>query len=184
MHAYKKKVEGVEAFPTQLNISERRESVDVILLVGRSRNCGRCNAHKKDGQQYGSWCNTRASEARDLAFASCNEPWRVEERACQHQLQCGKDGSVLKSLTPRTKQWGFVPNGSSNGGGATPPDHGPFLTIFIEEENKNGRNEKADKEGLGRGAEEQGNEENRCGAGSGEEEGEGRGGKQGMKGSS
>ena len=38
------------------------ESAGGIVLVGRARDLGRCNAHKKDGSPCSSWCDTRVSE--------------------------------------------------------------------------------------------------------------------------
>lgn len=49
-------------YPTTNMLAVTPESAGGIVLVGRARDLGRCNARKKDASLCSSWCDTRVSE--------------------------------------------------------------------------------------------------------------------------
>ncbi|PFH53007.1 hypothetical protein AMATHDRAFT_73817 [Amanita thiersii Skay4041] len=100
------------------------ENAGSIVLVGRSKDLGRCNARKKDGQACSAWCDTRISEVCE---------WHVQRavesrRAGRAEFSAGTMGMSTTAVKKRRKhesefdpdrQWGLMPSSTSGGGGAT-----------------------------------------------------------------
>ncbi|KAM6490657.1 hypothetical protein JOM56_014000 [Amanita muscaria] len=114
---------STSALPASANmLAVSPESAGAVLLVGRSRDFGRCNSRKKDGQQCGSWCDTRVSEVCEWHMQRAVE----SRRAGRAEFSAGTTGMSSSAAVRKgrkraeefnpEKQWGLVPNGSSNGG--------------------------------------------------------------------
>ncbi|KAF8624888.1 hypothetical protein AX15_005756 [Amanita polypyramis BW_CC] len=111
-------------FLTTNTLAVTPESAGAIILVGRSRDLGRCNSRKKDGQLCGSWCDTRVSEVCE---------WHMQQavqsrRAARAEFSAGTMGMSTSAANKGKrqgsdfdpdKQWGMLPNSSSTGGGTT-----------------------------------------------------------------
>ncbi|KAK2462015.1 hypothetical protein APHAL10511_006478 [Amanita phalloides] len=113
---------GVNATTNMLAVTP--ENSESIVLVGRARDLGRCNARKKDGQLCSSWCDTRVSEVCEWHMQRAVESRRARRAEFSvgtmgMSTSAAKRGRRREAEFDPEKQWGLLPSTSSAGTGST-----------------------------------------------------------------
>ncbi|PPR05047.1 hypothetical protein CVT24_010194 [Panaeolus cyanescens] len=93
------------------------ESATSIIVLGRARDLGRCNARKQDGKICGSWCDKRVSDICEFHVQVAVK----RRRAARPEFTAGTSGMTSTSTHKRNpafdpqRQWGLKPDEPTGG---------------------------------------------------------------------